>query len=216
MYAGKILKKHSLRELEAAGAGISRLLDAATGHSKVKLTEEPIVVGCWSTMISHPNLTASRAAPLVVLGLPESMSSDVDEMVRSSLQIQVVEETPWAQRLTCLEMSGQENVVRLRCDALLPVMRNTAIGSLLFIVVCGDDVLLVEYQFDRRTFLEICHELHQDILANGYSASGLDDDWQSERLVGVADGTATFLPLVYELDDNEEFYYGVVVGDESY
>lgn len=213
MHAGKILSKHSLSELENEGAGIKHLLDAASANCGIPLEDEPMAVTCWSSMIKHPQLEESRAAPIVVLGLPTAMADDMQSLATSVLHLRTDEKVKWARRLTCLEMVGQGNTVRLRCDELLPVMRTTAIGSLLMIVVCGDDVLFVEHYFDSRRFLQVCHELHLDNLANG--ERDIDADWRSARMVEKANGMSTYLPLVYMLDDAEEFSYGVVRSGES-
>jgi hypothetical protein len=213
MYAGKILSKHSLSELENEGAGIKHLLDTATKAGGVKSEDEPMAVTCWSSMIKHPQLEESRAAPIVVFGLPTAMADDMQSLATSVLHLRTVENVKWARRLTCLEMVGHGNTIKLRCDELLPVMRTTAIGSLLLIVVCGDDVLFVEHYFDSRKFLQVCHELHLDNLANG--ERDIDADWRAARMVEKANGMSTFLPLVCMLDDAEEFSYGVVRSGES-
>jgi len=215
MYLGKILSRHSLSALEQAGAGITWLLDAASHESGAQENGEPNALTCWSSVLSHPQLEKTRAAPLVVLGLPTTKANDMEALATSALQIQIVEPVQGEGRATCLAMSGRENVIRLRCDELLPVMRNTAIGSLLLLIVCGDDVLFVEHCFDRRRFLEVCHELHLDALAKGDGADDFDDAGGDSPRVERCNGISTYSPQIQEIDAAEEFYYGVVRFDES-
>lgn len=215
MYAGKILSRHSLRALEQAGSGVSWLLDAAREESGAGTTGEPIALTCWSSVLSHPQLEKTRAAPLLVLGFPTTMGNDAEALATSALRVQIVEHAGGEERMTCLVMSGRENVIRLRCEQLLPVMRSTAIGALLLIIVCGDDVLFVEHFFDRRRFLEVCHELHLDALAKGDGADDSDDAWWNSPRVEKCNGISTYWPQIQEIDTAEEFYYGVVRSDES-
>ena len=204
-----------MRALEQAGSGISWLLDAASHESSAQENGEPIALTCWSSVLSHPQLEKTRAAPLLVLALPTTMDNDLEALATSALQIQIVEPVQGEERATCLAMSGRENVIRLGCDGLLPVMRNTAIGSLLFIIVCGDGVLFVEHYFDRKRFLEVCHELHLDRLAKGEGADDFNDAQSDSPRVEWCDGISTFSPQIQEIDVAEEFYYGVVRSDES-
>ena len=215
MYAGKILSKHSLSALEQAGAGITWLLDAASHESGAQENSEPIALTCWSSVLSHPQLEKTRAAPLVVLWFPTTMGSDVEELATAALEIQIVEHVRGEGRATCLAMSGRENVIRMKCDELLPVMRNTAIGSMLFIIVCGEDVLFVEHYFNRKRFLEVCHELHLDALTKGEVADDFDDVGGDSPRVERCNGISTYSPQIQEIDAAEEFYYGVVRSDES-
>lgn len=215
MYTGKILSKHSLSALEQAGAGITWLLDVAGHESGAQAAGKPIALTCWSSVLSHPQLEKTRAAPLVVLGLPTTKANDMEALATSALQIQIVEPVQGEGRATCLAMNGRENVIRLRCDELLPVMRNTAIGSMLFIIVCGDDALFVEHYFDRKRFLEVCHELHLDALTKGEVADDFDDAGGDPPRVERCNGISTYSPQIQEIDAAEEFYYGVVRADES-
>ena len=215
MYAGKILSRHSLSALEQAGAGITWLLDAASHESGAQANGEPIALTCWSSVLSHPQLEKTRAAPLLVLGVPTTMGNDVEALATSALHTQIVEHVGSGERVTYLEMTGRENVIRLRCDELLPVMRNTAIGSLLLFIICGDDVLFVEHYFDCRRFLEVCHELHLDVLAKGDGVDDFDDAGGDAPTVERCNGISTYSPQIQEIDAAEEFYYGVVRFDES-
>ena len=94
-------------------------------------------------------------------------------------------------------------------------MRNTAIGSLLLLIVCGDDVLFVEHYFDRKRFLEVCHELHLDALTKGEVGDDFDDVGGDSPRVERCNGISTYSPQIQEIDAAEEFYYGVVRFDES-
>jgi hypothetical protein len=212
MFAGEIVWKKSLKALEQNGAGLQDMINTAYHVSRVT-KDEPIVVSCWSSSVSLPSIEESRAIPLVVLALPSGLAEDTHALLTSPLHVRVVENLSWAERTTCLEMAGKDNVIQLRCDSLLPAMRATPLGAIIFVAVCGDDVLLVEHFFDRRIFLAVCSELHQDNRVD--DETELEIDWRSEHSVVRKNSVATFVPLVTMQDDAEEFSYGAVRSGKS-
>jgi len=151
MYEGQILWAESLKELDANGAGIQKLIDAGYGHSAVS-KEEPLVVNCWSSSVELPGVEQSRALPLVVVALPLNFKNDLGPLASTPLDLHVVEGNTWPYRTTYLQLVGKDNIIRFTANELFPVLRMTSIGSVVMLMVCGDEVLLVEFFCDRKMF----------------------------------------------------------------
>lgn len=207
MFEGQILWTKSLQALEQQGASIQKLIDAGYEDSAVA-KDQPMVVSCWSSMIRLPGLEESRALPILAVALPTPLAKDLHALATSPLELEVIEAQTWPYRTTLLELVGSKNTIRFRGDELLPALRVTPIGSVVMLLVCGDEVLLVEYPFDRKTFLKMCHRMHLDYVVNDaedpgiYLSRGSSVIEQNDRKI--------FLPTMNVLDADEEFFYGVL------
>jgi hypothetical protein len=214
MYEGQILWVESLKELDVKGAGIQELINAGCTHSAVS-KEEPLVaaVSCWSSSIALPGIEQSREFPLVVVALPPSFKDDLCPLASTPLDLPVVEGNTWPYRTTYLQLVGKNNIIRFTADELLPVLRMTPIGSVVMLMVCGDEVLLVEFFCDRKMFLKICHRMHLDNVINEAEDPGIylgrTSSVKQENDVNV------YLPAMYVLDTDEGFFYGVLRGGET-
>lgn len=205
---GSLLLKSSIDGLGDAGKILAQLI--ASGHQITDTPEaERLVIPFWSSMVNLPFIGTERAMPLLLVSLPESVSDGMDQLATSPLSLQIVMKAPWAKRVTCLEMLGQRHSVQLRAEHILPVLRMVATGTVVFVVVCGDAVLLVEHVFSRRELLEVCSALHQDYLVNDRDGAENQNSY-AEYLCTQADGHTTWLPTVAMFDRFEEFFYGVV------
>jgi hypothetical protein len=212
MSKGKILWEESLSQLEEDGAGLKALISAAYIDSGINADEEPIVVNCWSSALRLPLIEQSRALPLVVISLPDSFADGFQELLTARLYFQsAVKSKPCKHRTTALGFDGGRNTLLLSGDDLLPSLRMIAIGSIIFVFVCGDRVAMVEQDFGRRAFLGFCSTLAEDMLINKPGDDQYPDhDWTQARLEIGPTGWKTWTPTVYVLDMDEEFFYGIL------
>lgn len=217
MNEGKILWEESLTQLEQDGAGLKKLINAAYDDAGINAEEEPIVVSCWSSMLHLPLTEQSRALPLVVISMPASFADSFREFLTSRMYTcHTVELTPCKHRTSYLGFDGGRNTLLLSGDDLLPSLRMIAIGSIIFVFVCGDRVVMVEQNFDRRKFLTFCAELSDSMRINdSVGDEYLDYDWAPKRLEIGTKGWKTWTPMVYVLDTDEQFMYGIVRNTAS-
>jgi len=205
---GSVLFNSTISAMDGAGEALSRLIESAhraTGASK----KEPVVIPFWSSMVELPHVGTERAMPLLLISLPESVADDAEHLATAPMALKIVTKAAWAKRVTCLELAGQRHAVQLRTEHILPVLRMVATGTVVFVVVCGDAVLLVEHVFSRRELLEVCSALHQDYLVNDKCNTG-NGDLYAEYMYTQSNGYTTWLPVVAMFDRYEEFFYGVV------
>jgi hypothetical protein len=212
MYEGEILWEKSLQQLERDGAGLTALISAAYKDSGINAEEEPIVVSCWSSVLRLPFTEQSRALPLVVIGLPDSFADGFQELLTARLYTQsTVESKPCKHRTTALGFDGGRNSLLLSGEDLLPALRMIAVGSIIFVFVCGDRVAMVEHGFGRRSFLNFCATLAEDMRINEPGdAQYPGHDWTPKRVEIGPKGWKTWTPKVHVLDTDEEFFYGVL------
>lgn len=163
-------------------------------------------------MLRLPLTEQSRALPLVVIGLPESFADGFQELLTARLYTQsTVESNPCKHRTTALGFDGGRNSLLLSGEDLLPALRMIAIGSIIFVFVCGDRVAMVEHDFGRRAFLKFCAVLAEDMRINEPDdEQHLDFDWTPNRLEIGPKGWRTWTPKDHVLDTDDEFFYGVL------
>lgn len=212
MDVGKILWEESLTQLEQSGAGLKKFIRAAYSDSGISAQEEPIVVSCWSSILGLPLTEQSRALPLVVVGLPDSFADGFQELLTTRMYTcHTVESSPCKHRTSALGFDGGRNTLLLNGEDLLPSLRMIATGSIIFVFVCGDRVAMVEQYFGRHRFLNFCASLAEDMRINESGDDQFPDhDWTPKRLEIGTKGWKTWTPLVYVLDADEEFLYGIL------
>lgn len=205
---GSILFNSTISAMGGAGETLSQLIESAhrvTGVPKM----EPIVIPFWSSMVDLPHVGTERAMPLLLVSLPEGVADDAEPLATAPMALKIVMQAPWAKRVTCLELAGQRHAVPLRTEHILPVLRMVATGTVVFVVVCGEAVFLVEHVFSRRELLEVCSALHQDYLVSDKGGTDNGNPY-AEYMCTSANNRTTWLPMVAMFDRYEEFFYGVV------
>ncbi len=135
-FEGRILWKSSIENLGSGGAALACIVEEAysmTGLSR----EEPVIIPCWSSMLDLPLIDPIRAAPIIVIRVPDECADDLMGLLTNPMTLMIVGGAYWAKRVTCLAFMGELNTVQMRVEHILPVLRMLATDAIRIVAVCG-------------------------------------------------------------------------------
>jgi len=205
-FEGEIIERYKISKLPEKGKAIRKLLSAMRTEEAKEGWDGPLVAMTWDTDSGMPHFDDSPGYPMLLIDLPASMRKEVPCMAECVAKLDFSDNLGWESDVAVMQLDGGNNTLELVLADVFALLRLSNQGCILVALVCGDDVTITEYLFNRGDFFEVCSHLMCDDFAVERMPYQGDIDWAQRRHFEMG-GRHYWQPVVDYIEANEGFYY---------